>query len=211
MISLGVAVLAWGVMYPDYPNKAALGARYDAVSNTWTELNTTNQPTPRYDAAFVSMGEAAIIWGGSYYDETTGQSEHFRDGARYDPDGDVWTPISSEGAPDLGGSIQAYTAAGERMIVYGRDLDLQIVGAIYDLPTDSWSTLTSLCGPPAFDFPSLTWVDSGVILWAGPTICPPDANDQDCPALRERAWFLSSEALSSAPSDPHACRCPPPM
>jgi len=211
MISLGDSVLAWGVMYPNYPNKAALGARYIHASNTWMELNTVNQPTPRYDAAFVSTGREAIIWGGGYYDEARGQSERFRDGARYDPEADAWTPMNSEGAPDLGGNIQAYVAADDRMIVYGRDPDLETVGAVYDIPTDSWSNLTSLCGPPAFDLPSLTWVDSGLILWAGPPLCPPDAYDRNCPALRERAWFLPSEAIISATTDPDDCRCPSPM
>jgi hypothetical protein len=215
MVSLGEEVMTWGPGYPEYPeNERPLGVRYRPSVSTWESLASAGQPSRRYDHALAWTGTEAIVWGGAYYDQAQDQTEQMRDGARYYPDSDTWEPMSVEGAPLLLVGPQATVVAGRRMVVYGVLAEDRHGGAVYDAEADAWSDLTMKCGPPPdLDYSSLTWVDTGLVLWGGVSWCTSDGGgSQICPDNRERAWFLSSEAaLGETAPDPSDCRCPRPM
>ena len=208
LVSIGDEVMTWGLGHPEYPeDNLSLGVRYRPASETWQLVSAEGEPSRRHSHVLVWTGSEAIIWGG-HADEV---GDTLTDGARYDPERDEWEAMNTEGAPVL--RAESAVAAGRKMVVYGLLGEDQRGGAVYDVDTDSWSDLTMKCGPSADLLgTSLTWIDSGLVLWGGQTWCDGDGGWALCADNRERAWFLSaSAAMGETPDDAPDCRCPGPL
>ena len=74
------------------------GARYDPLTDAWTPITTNGAPSPRMQPFAAWTGREMIVWGGCARDVDV-RAVHFEDGARYNPQTDTWTPISTQGAP----------------------------------------------------------------------------------------------------------------
>ncbi len=145
------------------------GKRYNPVVDRWTNMSTNGAPSARIDAQAVWTGSEMIIWGGAHPEEPV----ELGDGGRYNPDADMWLPVSNNGAP-----LRRlwHTAAwnGTEMIVWGGYVGLATThgsaldsGAIYHPASDSWRPM-AISGAPTGRFQHSAVVDSsGLIIWGG--------------------------------------------
>ena len=137
------------------------GGRFDPQGNSWTAITTTGAPTARWGHTAVWTGSEMIIWGGS---DTAISNIIFGDGARYDPQTDTWTAMSSIGAP----SARVFHPAvwtGTEMMVWGgaSTLNLNVnfaTGARYNPATDTWTPIAAVGSPSGRCCHSAGGVDS---------------------------------------------------
>ncbi len=123
---------------------------YDPAANTWTQLTPGGSvPSARQNAAiaFNPGSGRATLFGGE-------GSEGFGDTCVYDPDGNVWIPLSPAGAKpsERAYTALAYNSAGTRAILFGGN---EHVGEIkqdtwsFNPATGNWTELS-----PAGELPS---------------------------------------------------------
>ncbi len=138
------------------------GAKYDAVTNSWTPIANTHGLTARYRHSGVGVGAKMLIWGGCGMGVT-----RFNDGAIYDPVSDSWQAMTTTSAP----SARCYhstVSTGEKMIVWGGD-DGGVVntGAIYDARNNTWVPTNASSAPLARITHKSVWTGSKMIVWGG--------------------------------------------
>src|SRR5258708_6908322 len=90
------------------------GKSYDRVSNIWVDINVTGGPGPRADASAVWIGSKMILWGG----RTDAGTAVVNTGMAYDPATNLWSPISTTGAP-IARYGHGAVWTGTKMIVWG--------------------------------------------------------------------------------------------
>ena len=140
------------------------GGRYDPIANAWSPMSVG--PEARVGHAAVSTGSQMLIWGSSDLQTNSG--------AIYDPLSDVWTSMTTSGAPNTH-TFPTAVWTGTQMIVWGGyDFSGTVnSGGIYTPATDSWqSTSTSGAPTPRLDHSSV-WTGSQMIIWGGRTQSPP--------------------------------------
>lgn len=174
-------------------------------------MNGRGAPTGRAGAVAVWDGREVIIWGGGT------DFTQLNDGAKYDPQADAWTPISSATAPSAGRYAPMAVWSGREMIIWGGVVlwHFEASGGRYDPVTDSWTAMTpptdqrtqSVAASPK----SVVWTGDRLIVWGGtfgsPWNQPPAEATQDmvsyfprCPLVRvswpagDVAWSLESAA-----------------
>jgi hypothetical protein len=142
---------------------AALGARYDVASDSWTAIATTGAPTPT--AGYFSgvwTGSEVIIWGGY------GSSGRLNTGGRYNPSTDSWTPVTTTNAP-VSRTQHSAVWTGSEMIIWGGDDSSGYLntGGRYNPSTDSWTPVTTTNAPVSRTRHSAIWTGSKMIIWGG--------------------------------------------
>ena len=114
-----------------------------------------------------------IVWGGQSGTST------FRNGGRYDPVADTWTPTSTTGAPV---SRANHTAVwtGSEMIVWGGDNGLVGLasGGRYDPDTNTWAPMDLAGAPSGRRFHTAVWSGDEMIVFGGceALSCPVQGN-----------------------------------
>jgi N-acetylneuraminic acid mutarotase len=151
------------------------GARYDPVADTWRPISTNGAPCPRLQPLAVFTGSEMIVWGGCSREEDS-HATHFADGARYSPQTDTWTPLSTQGAPH-----ERYCASvawsGTEMLVWGGVDDALAssyndprrylgTGARYNPATDTWTPIPTN-GAPSPRLVTSVWAGTGLFLFGG--------------------------------------------
>ncbi|MCL4266286.1 MAG: tandem-95 repeat protein [Anaerolineae bacterium] len=139
------------------------GGRYNPITNSWMATSTTGAPSPR-SAHTLWTGSLMLVWGGV-------GSNNLRNGARYEPGSDSWTPISAKDPF----SFRNYHSAiwtGVEMIAWGGEGDGTAstgldTGRIYDPVTDSWSDTSVVNAPSPRDGHSAIWTGTEMIIWGG--------------------------------------------
>ncbi len=142
------------------------GGRYDPAANRWTAMTTSGAPAARRCHTAVWTGREMIVWGGYNPDE----SGPFNDGGRYDPAGNTWTAVRTNGAP---GARQRHTAVwtGVEMIVWG-GLRVGLTttlsdGGRYDPAGNTWTAVTTTDAPSPRHDHTAVWTGSEMIVWGG--------------------------------------------
>src|SRR5947207_1043152 len=103
-----------------------------------------------------------IIWGG--INDTFG---YLRDGSRYNPVTDTWTPISLLNMPSPRVEHRAVWT-GNEMIVWGGFKDFTLnTGGRYNPATDSWTATTVSIAPVGRENFTATWTGTEMVVWAG--------------------------------------------
>ncbi len=145
----------------------------------WVATARAGAPSSReHHSAVVTDGGDVIVFGGLI------DAENFvatNTGAKYDPDSDTWTAISSANVAPRVGHQAVFT--GSQMIVWGGfvkkpdgSLVWQNSGAVYDLASNTWASLRSPFGPyelseNAVDLEwavqQLVWTGREVIIYGG--------------------------------------------
>ena len=180
----GASMLVWGGAWNGVVT--GIGARYNPVLDSWTNMSTTNAPSARQGAGGVWTGHELVVWGGA------AGGSYLVSGGRYDPSADTWTSTSQSGAPTERGSF-TMTWTGSSAVVMGGALGSEQVhagGAAYALgqgidddgdgasncadcaPLDAGAIATPL---PVTDVSvivipggvQLTWVDQSVAAGSG--------------------------------------------
>jgi hypothetical protein len=158
----GTQMLVWGGSEFDAYGMVASGDIYDAASDEWSEMSTVGEPSPRYTPSSVWTGSVLCVWGGF---EAEG-SDLSIDGACYDPQGDTWTTMGTDGQP-VGFAAELPTVwTGQEMIVWGWQ-DFTETTGVYDLASDAWLPTPTDPRPTARDFHTMVWTGSEVIIWGG--------------------------------------------
>lgn len=148
----GSELLCWS-------DQARSGARYNPDTDVWTPMASAGSPITRDQSSFLWTGSQLIVWGGADWGYTV---EFFNDGATYDPAQDVWTPISTEGAPSPRRYAFAEKVGGDVIIWAGSDMTGSLnTGGRYDLKTDTWKSMTTTNAPAAPEGESYTVVAAG--------------------------------------------------
>ncbi|MDI6787396.1 MAG: fibronectin type III domain-containing protein, partial [Planctomycetota bacterium] len=148
------------------------GGLYDISADIWKPISTTNAPSQRWGFSNVWTGPGSepwrtklIIWGG--YNGTAPLS----DGAIYDPDADLWTPLSITSSL----SARMYHTAvwtGNKMFIWGGD-GVSTAGAIYNPLYNTTEPTTIIDAPTARLYQTGVWSDPAkggtdeVIIWGG--------------------------------------------
>jgi N-acetylneuraminic acid mutarotase len=179
----------------------ASGGRYDPSNDTWTTTTTTGAPTGRFQHTAAWTGSTMIVWGGV----GSGGTTYFNDGARYNPGGDAWTPVSLSGAP---AARSQHTAVwtGTEMIVwggYGVGQVLVTGGGRYDPTGNSWLPVSTTGAPGARAQHSAVWTGSDMVVWGGYDGSSFEASGgRYSPASNQ--WSAVSAAGSPSPRASHA-------
>lgn len=111
-------------------------------------------PTPTPSPAVIPEARAlhAAAWTGSKMIIWAGQTDtYFRNGYLFDPDSQIWTPMSSQGAPtgrSGGDDSLASVWHDGRLYTYGGHVDapplnLAADGAYFDLASNQWTALSA--------------------------------------------------------------------
>jgi len=163
------------------------GGIYDAATDSWATMSTTNAPSARTGASVVWTGTDMIVWGGRTGSES---QTALNDGTKYNLATNTWTPISATNAPtgDRFGHGAVWT--GSKMVVIGGDGSecvypalTEQAGASYDPTSDSWTAITTsvdCTGKSWF----ANWTGSKVIgikeeAFEGGVTLDPQANSQE--------------------------------
>jgi N-acetylneuraminic acid mutarotase len=139
------------------------------LKNRWAAFpaNATT-PSARAGHSAIWTGKKLIIWGGNSGTEPT--TYVYYGGAAYDPGTNIWTPISSAGAPSARSSHVAVWT-GTKMIVWGgynNSERWKNDGGVYDPATDTWSVLPqSGAIPSARALAVGVWDGAKMIVWGG--------------------------------------------
>lgn len=136
---LGEKMYIWGGYIDDDPYYANTGAIYDASTDSWSTITTTNAPEERAMATGIWTGSKFIVWGGEDVNWET-----LNTGGVYDPLTDSWTQTDTTD-PDTP-SERAYHMAefiDGGMLIWGGDNYSESLndGAIYYPSSNSWTAL----------------------------------------------------------------------
>ncbi len=146
----------------------ANGWRLNPEQKSRRAVASEGAPSGRWCHAAAWTGSRMLVWGGR---DQFVSAQHKGDGAAYDPAGDFWKPLSSEGAPEPRSQMAAVWT-GSEMIVWGGFGDGQHAwnnGARYHPGLDRWAPLPVEGAPEARVEPAAVWTGSEMIVWGGIT------------------------------------------
>lgn len=152
------------------------GARYDFAKDEWRLLPKENAPSSRTTHSAIWTGKEMFVWGG--FGGTNGNDVLRDDGARYNPSGNKWTPVSTQNAP-AGRFNHTAVWTGSEMIVWGGYTDSRSwyqgaranahlnSGGRYHTARDGWKEV-SLKNAPGKRFHHVAvWTGKEMIVWGG--------------------------------------------
>ncbi len=162
----GSRMLAYGGFDTNFEDLGS-GGRYDPVGDTWSSMSATGAPALRREPAIVWTGSKMLVWGG--YDPLADQ--YVNTGGRYDPATDIWTPMTTAGAPSVRHAASAVWT-GSRAIFWGGEFfsgtNLMLnTGGCYDPVGDAWTQTSTVGAPAGRAFHSAVWADTRMIVWGG--------------------------------------------
>ena len=167
----GSLVLVWGGYHSA---RLASGGRYDPVADTWTPITRFGGPPARIGDTAVWSGSALLVWGGAQCCNAQGYDSFERQGYRYDPIADTWSPMALVNAPE-GRQNHVAVWTGQRMLVWGgRFNDISgsqypTTGGLYDPSNNVWSVMTIAGVPAGRDRAAAVWTGSKFVVWGGTT------------------------------------------
>ncbi len=110
----GDQMIVWGGILLASSTTLNSGGRYAPGTDSWTPTSTgAGVPSQRWLHTGVWTGAEMLVWGGVGPNNTS-----LRQGARYDPASDAWTPISTVSAPPAPDRPSGVWT-GSEMIVWG--------------------------------------------------------------------------------------------
>jgi N-acetylneuraminic acid mutarotase len=158
------------------------GGRYNPVTDSWTALPTNGAPAARAWHTAVWTGSEMIVWGGIHLGGGFGYG--CNDGGRYDPTGNSWTAVPTNGAPAA--RAQHTTVwTGSEMIIWGGGLN---DGGRYNPTPNSWTALPTTGAPAARYDHTAVWTGSEMIIWGGANGTSSFFNDGGCYTPAASVW-----------------------
>jgi hypothetical protein len=153
---------------------------YDLATDTWRATTNVNRPTLRAYHASYYAGNQFFVWGGSALENIDGADGSvgwpLNTGAYYDPRMDVWTPISTTGAPP-GGAYYATAASDTQFFVWGGTQDatpwvsltgnVTNQGFIYSYVLNTWTPMSTVNAPSPRRYAGAVWTGSKFLVWGG--------------------------------------------
>ena len=141
------------------------GGRYDPTTDTWQGMSQAGAPAGAIGSA-VWSGSEMLAWGGC-----TGSPQcniPSATGARYRPDTDTWSAMSTDNAP-AARFFHTAVWAGSEMIVWGGYDGTAYLnsGARYDPAGDRWTGMSTSNAPVGRRDHQFLWTGSKVLVWGG--------------------------------------------
>jgi len=141
------------------------GGRYDPALDSWSPIDASGglAPLARTGHTAVWSGTEMIVWGG-----IDGGQVPLRDGSRYDPSTDTWTPLTLDDAPSRRLDHAAVWTGSEMIVWGGRDARYEFAtGGRYDPSTDQWTATTKTGAPSRRSNHTAVWSGTEMIVWGG--------------------------------------------
>lgn len=136
----------------------------DLIKNTWSTM-ASSPLTARESCGYIKFESKLFIWGGK------DGSNIYNDGAIYDLDADSWTNIST--CPLVGRCFPSIHYYNGKIYIWGGIDSIASPwvtyndGAIYDIATDSWSSITTTDAPTARCVDNSVLVDDKIYIFGG--------------------------------------------
>lgn len=150
------------------------GGIYDPNKDKWMSITTEGAPDPRMWHEAVWTGSKMIVWGGcnSRYRRIPKlkEKEVLNIGCIYDPEGNKWTTMTTEGAPELKGWYNyAIIWAKDKLVVLcwypsGGEKNGSI-GAIYYPDKDKWESMSTKDIPESVE--AVVWTGEKIFAFSG--------------------------------------------
>lgn len=147
---------------------------------TYENGNAAATPSPqaRSYSSFAWTGNDLLIWGGLKVTATTGY-QFLNDGAKYNPNTDSWTPISTINAPIKRGFASSVWT-GTEMIVWGGTESLNEnfnspsftftnTGGRYNPTTNTWTATSTINAPSPRTQAAAVWTGTVMVVFGGNT------------------------------------------
>jgi len=165
----GHSALFWGG-WRDRESHAG-GAAYDPEpipGGAWSPIAIIGAPTPRNNTSIVFTGSRLLVWGG--FSNVGAGCSHCGDGAAYDPQRNIWLPLSATGAP-LGRFAASTAWTGRHLLIWGGDSGSNMLGdgALNDPRLDRWSPMETRGAPSPRSDVRGRWTGREFIVWGGTT------------------------------------------
>jgi hypothetical protein len=143
------------------------GGRYDPATDSWSSISASGL-TERQGAEVVFIDGKMLVWGGSTWTSESG-SIYYNDGAIYDPDTDVWTLMTTAGAPEGRVHHALYSLVDNTVTVWGGSGEEGYLndGAVYDLVENIWTPISSVNAPDPRTFFAHAGGNGKLIIWGG--------------------------------------------
>lgn len=111
-----LGVLVWGGLSPA-AQALGTGGRYNENTNSWTAINNTGAPSPRFNNCglweFGGNHRRLIVWGG------TDTFDWLGNGAEYNPVNNTWQPMGTGGNPMSFRESMACIEVGKIIFMWG--------------------------------------------------------------------------------------------
>lgn len=167
----GTEMIIWGGFVDPSPAESDTGARYNPVSRVWTPTTHEGAPQARFFGGTIYglwTGNALFIYGGWEYPvELNSTALYYPTGGPViPPHTDFW-----ERLPDGPGGRAYHSTVftGDEVIVWGggRDGSFLNDGAVFDLESKRWDTVSSRDAPSGRWFHAAVWTGEEMIVWGG--------------------------------------------
>ena len=149
---------------------AAAGARYNALSNTWSRIDANNAPARRslFSAVWADNLNEMVVWGGNGTGENLAQV--LNTGGRYNPVSDTWIPTAASPA---GRTNHTAVWTGAEMIVWGGLNNARTTsgflntGGRFNPATGHWTPTSLLNAPSPRMGQTAVWTGTEMLVWGG--------------------------------------------
>lgn len=134
------------------------GGRYDPATDSWRPISAVGAPVVDFGWRAAWTGAQVLVLGVVYdYSGGVGIPQATKGVARrYDPVGDVWTPMSAYG----GGTATLWTGT-ELFVTTGA------AGGRYLPATDTWTAMAQAGAPSSRKNPLTAWTGDRLLVWSG--------------------------------------------
>jgi N-acetylneuraminic acid mutarotase len=158
-------MIVWGGWDPAFNSTYNDGARFSPSANTWTSVAVGGAPSGRHLHSAVWTGSEMIIWGGAFDSMGIG---YLKDGGRFSPTANTWTPISASGAPPARAQHTSVWT-GSEMIVWGGvgSGGYLYDGSRYNPVANNWITTPNAGAPLPRSGHSAVWTGNEMVVWGG--------------------------------------------
>ena len=189
----GSRVLVWGG-YSFNGVAINTGGLYDPSNNTWSAMSTAGAPLLTRWRDAVWTGSRMIVYGST--DDPLGN--FVNGGAIYDPQLNMWSTLSLDGAP-VPRQGNATVWAGSSMIVWGGLTQFGYVntGALYDPASNSWTPMAG-GAPPGRTDSAAVWTGTRMVVWGGSRGGPPFLNSGGIYDPETQTWAPTPTAGAPA-------------
>ncbi len=136
---------------------------FEATCVLWEPMSEVDAPLARTRHTAVWSGDRLLVWGGNLQDDPFVANT----GGVYDLEADLWSPMSTTGAPS-GRHSHLAVWTGTRMLVWGGfSTAFENTGGLYDPESDSWSPMSTAGAPSPRVQMAYTWTGERLIVHGG--------------------------------------------
>lgn len=177
------------------------GGMYDPNSDIWIATDTASAPAKRRWTTAVWTGSRMVLWGGN---STVGGGVRLYTGGVFNPQMNLWTAITTTGAPPQRDSHAAVWTGTEMLVWGGWGGGPLNSGGLYNPTTDNWTLISTTNAPAPRWNTSMVWAGNKAIVWGGGLLTSNVTyNTGGVYDLATNTW--TAMTTTGAPSKRHAC------